>query len=42
MVESEDKIGNPWSVVPVKNTKFAKDFTEIHLSDRQLTSLEGF
>ena len=48
MVESSDlmtaeaKIGNPWSILPIKNKKYAKDLTEVHLSDKGLTSLEKF
>lgn len=38
----ENKIGNPWSILPIKNKKYAKDLVEVHLSDRQLTSLEKF
>jgi len=26
--------GNPWSVLPIKNNKYAKDLMEVHLSDR--------
>ena len=40
--EGEVKIGNPWSILPIKNKKYAKDLTEVHLSDRQLVSLEKF
>ena len=48
MVDSTDvmsfdaKIGNPWSILPIKNKKYAKDLTEVHLSDRSLNSLERF
>jgi len=38
----EAVIGNPWSVLPVKNNKYAKDLVEVHLSDRGLTKLESF
>ena len=34
MEEGEVKIGNPWSILPIKNKKYAKDLTEVHLSDR--------
>lgn len=30
----ENKIGNPWSILPIKNKKYAKDLVEVHLSDR--------
>jgi Leucine-rich repeat (LRR) protein len=42
MVEIEDKVGSPWSVLPIKNKKYAKDLLEVHLSDRTLTKLENF
>ena len=48
MVESEDltifdiKIGNPWSILPIKNWKYAQDLDEVHLSDRNLSLLENF
>ena len=46
MVDSNDqlldeaKVGNPWSILPIKNKKYAKDMVEVHLSDRDLNSLE--
>lgn len=42
MVEIEEKVGNPWSILPIKNSKYARDLVEVHLSDRQLTRLEKF
>ena len=43
MVEVEEsKVGTPWSVLPIKNNKYAKDLIEVHLADRGLTSLENF
>lgn len=41
-LEEELKVGTPWSVLPIKNKKYAKDLSEVHLSDRELTSLEKF
>lgn len=41
-IEEEFKVGTPWSILPIKNKKYAKDLTEVHLSDRNLTSLEKF
>ena len=35
-------IGNPWSILPIRNKKYAKDLNEVHLSDRNLTSLDKF
>lgn len=35
-------IGDPWSVLPIKNAKYAKELTEVHLSDRKITQLERF
>ena len=42
ILEEELKVGTPWSILPIKNKKYAKDLTEVHLSDRSLTSLEKF
>ena len=48
MVDSNDlmgmdvKVGNPWSILPIKNNKYAKDLVEVHLSDRSLNALEKF
>ena len=43
MVEiDEPKVGSPWSVLPIKNNKYAKDLVEVHLSDRALTDLGDF
>ena len=36
------KVGDPWSILPVKNAKYARDLVEVHLSDRELDSLEHF
>ena len=38
----ELKIGNPWSILPIKNNKYARDLAEVHLSDRGLDKLELF
>jgi len=29
-------------VLPIKNMKYARDLTEVHLSGRELDALEGF
>jgi hypothetical protein len=42
MVEETVKVGDPWSVLPVKNAKYARDLIEVHLSDRDLDLLEHF
>ena len=42
MVEEPLKIGDPWSILPVKNAKYARDLTEVHLSDRELDAVEHF
>ena len=42
MVEEPPKFGNPWSILPVKNAKYARDLTEVHLTDRELDFLEKF
>ena len=36
------KVGDPWSVLPVKNAKYARDLIEVHLSDRELDTLQHF
>ncbi len=36
------KVGDPWSVLPIKNNKQARDLVEVHLSDRSLNQLEHF
>ena len=33
MVEEPLKIGNPWSILPIKNAKYARDLIQVHLSD---------
>ena len=38
----DTKIGNPWSILPIKNKKYAKDLVEVHLSERSLNSLTQF
>ena len=40
--EATEKVGNPWTILPIKNKKYAKDLTEVHLSDRKLSALENF
>ena len=42
MVEEPLKIGNPWSILPIKNAKYARDLIEVHLSERELDLLEKF
>lgn len=41
-METEIKVGNPWSILPIKNNKYARDLLEVHLSDRNLSRLEQF
>ena len=41
-METEIKVGNPWSILPIKNNKYAVDLAEVHLSDRGLNALEQF
>lgn len=40
MVEIEANSTTPYSILPIKNRKYARDLTEVHLSDRRLTKLE--
>lgn len=42
MVEIEPNSTTPYSILPIKNRKYARDLTEVHLSDRRLTKLEKF
>ena len=35
-------MGDPWSILPVKNAKYARDLIEVHLSNRELDALEHF
>lgn len=42
LTEFDARVGNPWSILPIKNKKYAKDLVEVHLSDRGLNSLEKF
>lgn len=38
-------LGNPWEVIPIKNKKYARDTTEVHLANRgvqQLVEFENF
>ena len=42
MVEEPIKFGNPWTVLPIKNAKQARDLIEVHLSDRDIDLLEKF
>lgn len=42
MVEELIKIGNPWSILPIKNAKYARDLVEVHMCDRDLELLEKF
>ena len=36
----EIKTGNPWTILPIKNAKYARDLTGIHLADREIDILE--
>lgn len=33
---------NPWSVLPIKNMKYARSCTEIHLSDSGIDKIANF
>lgn len=41
-MDEEEKIGDPWTILPIKNKKNARECTEIHFSDRRLTDLTKF
>lgn len=42
MVDEGIKFGNPWTILPIKNAKYARDLNEVHLSDRDINLLEKF
>ncbi|CAG9328154.1 LRRC72 [Blepharisma stoltei] len=35
-------VSNPWGVLPIKNAKYAKSCSEIHLSDRGIEKIDNF
>ena len=41
-VEDETTEGNPWTVLPIKTRKYAKECKEIVLSDRKINKLINF
>lgn len=41
-MEGDIKVGNPWLILPIKNNKYARDLTELFLSNRGLNTLEHF
>jgi hypothetical protein len=41
-VDNETTLGDPWTVLPIKTRKYAKECTEIVLSKRKLTGLINF
>ncbi len=41
-MEEELRVGSPWTILPIKNNKYARDLCEVHLSDRNLNALEHF
>jgi hypothetical protein len=40
--DDESVVGDPWTVLPIKSRKYAKECTEIVLSKRKITSLVNF
>jgi hypothetical protein len=38
----EEIPADPWDVIPIKNSKQAKETTEVHLGDRKATVLVNF
>jgi hypothetical protein len=42
ILDDERTIGDPWSVIPIKSRKYAKDCIEIVLSKRNIYNLESF
>ena len=41
-MDDEPKLGSPWSILPIKNNKYARDLSEVHLNGKLLTGLEHF
>ena len=41
-INEEEVIGDPWTILPVKTRKYAKECTEIVLSKRHITKLKNF
>lgn len=41
-MDEEEKVGDPWTILPIKNKKNARECVEIHFSDRGLTDLTSF
>jgi hypothetical protein len=39
---AEHKTGDPWTILPIKNAKYARDCIEVHLSDREIELLDKF
>ena len=35
-------LGNPWEIVPIKNKKYSRDCTEIHLGNLNLEGIHHF
>ena len=40
--DDEIKYGDPWTILPIKNAKYARDLIEVHLSDREIEELIHF
>ena len=38
----QTNLGNPWEIIPIKNKKYAKECTEIHLAGRNIDNLTNF
>ena len=38
----EEKVGDPWSVLPIKNAKQARDCVEVHLGNRGCHRIVNF
>lgn len=40
--QEEEVAADPWDVIPIKNSKVAKETTEVHLGGRKATVLVHF
>ncbi len=40
--EEEKLIGDPWTILPIKTRKYARECTEVVLSNRSLNGVKNF
>ena len=42
IAKKEEKLGNPWNYIPIKNNKGAQECTELHMSKQNLHGVTNF